>query len=70
MTASSIIMSIFVSGAGFVLFSYGKKMQRLPQMVCGVVLLVFPYFVPDPWLMLGIALALGGALWLALARGL
>ena len=69
MTASSLITSIFVSGAGFVLFSYGKKMQRLPQMLCGVVMLVFPYFVPDPLLMIGIALGLGGLLWLALARG-
>ena len=70
MTASSLIASIFVSGVGFVLFSYGKKLQRVPQMLCGILMLIYPYFVPDPLLMIAIAVGLGGLLWAALARGL
>jgi hypothetical protein len=69
-TAESFIASLFVSGAGYVLFSYGKKLQRLPQLACGVVLMVFPYFVSNVALMLGIAAAVGGALWVGLKLGL
>jgi hypothetical protein len=43
--ASSLIAGLFVSSVGFVLFSYGKKMSRPPQMAGGLLLMVFPYFV-------------------------
>lgn len=42
---AEIIASLLVSGVGFVFFSYGKKMTRVPQMLGGLCLLVFPYFV-------------------------
>ena len=44
--ASSIIAGLLVSSIGFVLFSYGKKMSRPPHMISGLVLMVFPYFIP------------------------
>lgn len=58
-----------VSGVGFVLFSYGRKMGRLPQVVGGLILMVFPYFVPNVLLMLGIATALCLLLYGALRAG-
>jgi hypothetical protein len=42
--ASSLIAGLFVSSVGIVLLSYGKKMSRPPQMVGGLLLVVFPYF--------------------------
>ena len=66
---SSIAVGFLVSGAGFVLFNYGRKMGRLPHVAVGLVLMVFPYFVPGVLLMFGIALALCGLLYLAVQRG-
>jgi hypothetical protein len=67
---SSIAAGFLVSGVGFVLFNYGRKMGRLPHVVVGLVLMVFPYFVPGVLLMFGIAALLGGLLYLAVQRGL
>lgn len=41
----SLVAAFIASGVGFVLFSYGRRMQRMPQVVAGLVLLVGPYFV-------------------------
>ena len=67
---SSIAAGFVVSGVGFVLFNYGRKMGRLPHVAVGLVLMVFPYFVPGVLLMFGIAAALCGLLYLAVQRGL
>jgi hypothetical protein len=64
------LMSLVVSGAGFVAFMYGKKQKRLPQMAAGVVLMVYPYFVSNAWLMLGIAAAILVAMVAAIRFGL
>jgi hypothetical protein len=69
-TTASILVSIAVSGVGLVLVSYGKKMARLPQLVVGLVMLVYPYFVPRLAPMLIVAAVLLLALWIALKRGL
>ncbi|HJZ74942.1 MAG TPA: hypothetical protein VKE51_24575, partial [Vicinamibacterales bacterium] len=36
--------SLIPGGVGFVLFVYGKKQGRWPQMVAGLLLMVYPYF--------------------------
>lgn len=68
--SGSLIASLIVSAIGFVVFGYGKRLQRLPQVVVGLVLMGFPYLVPSvPW-MAGIAATLLAGLWLALRFGL
>ena len=69
LSASSIIAGFFVSGVGYVLFKYGRKMSRGPHVVAGIVLMVFPYFVPNPFLMFGIAATLCGLLYGATQLG-
>jgi len=66
----NLLVSLLVSGAGFVAFSYGRKQRRMPQMAIGVVLMVFPYFVADILLMMAIAAALLALLWWLVRRGL
>lgn len=66
----SLIAGLLVSSIGFVVFEYGRRMRRPPQVGIGLILLIFPYFVASVWVMLGIAVLLLAALWLALARGL
>lgn len=65
----SLMVAFVVSGIGFILFSFGRKMQRPPQVVSGIALMVFPYFTPSPLWMALIALGILAALWAALAYG-
>jgi hypothetical protein len=67
--ASSIIAGLVVSSVGFVFFSYGKKMSRPPQMVGGLLLMIFPYFVPGVLWMLAIAALMCALIWLAVQQG-
>ncbi|HEU4534722.1 MAG TPA: hypothetical protein VFS00_11415 [Polyangiaceae bacterium] len=67
--ANSFLASLLVGSAGFVSFAYGKKQGRLPQMLIGVLLMGFPYFVEGVPLMLGIAAGLLGLLALAVKLG-
>ena len=39
-----LLLSLIPSGIGFVLFRYGKKAERWPQLVGGLVFMVYPYF--------------------------
>ncbi len=67
--ANSLLAGMLVSSIGFVLFVYGKKQSRFPQLVVGLVLMVYPYFVPSALLMFGIAVGLLGLLWLGVRAG-
>ena len=67
--ANSLLAGMLVSSIGFVLFVYGKKQSRFPQLVVGLVLMVYPYFVPSALLMFGIAVCLLGLLWLGVRAG-
>jgi hypothetical protein len=64
-----LFVSLIPSGIGFVLFVYGKKQQRWPHMLAGIVFSVYPYFTPGIGALVGIGVALGAALWLAVRAG-
>lgn len=66
----SLVASLIVSAIGFVVFGYGKRLQRVPQIVVGLVLMGFPYLVPSVPLMVSIAAMLLTGLWLAVRLGL
>lgn len=68
-THGSLFGSLIVSTLGFAIFVYGKKQNRLPQVVAGLALLGFPFFVSSlPW-MAGIAVGVLGGLVLAVRAG-
>jgi hypothetical protein len=64
-----LFASLLVSLLGYVAFAYGKRQGRFPQLVTGLTLMVFPYFVDSVLVMLLVAAALGLAMWLALKLG-
>jgi hypothetical protein len=68
-SASSLFASLLVSSIGFVLLAYGRKQARLPQLVTGLALMIFPYFVPNAGATLGISAALLAVMWLAVRFG-
>ena len=64
-----LFLSLLPSGVGFVLFVYGKKRERWPQVVVGLLFMVYPYFATSVTTLVGIGLVLGGSLWYALRLG-
>jgi len=67
--AGWLFASLIVSAIGFVLLHYGRKMARIPHVLAGVALLIYPYFVPGVVLTLVIAAAVLGVLALAVRLG-
>jgi hypothetical protein len=67
--ANSLLAGLFVSSIGFVLFMYGRKMNRVPHLGAGLILLVYPYFVPGALWILAIAACLLALLWGAIRMG-
>jgi hypothetical protein len=61
---------LFVNVAGFAIFWYGRKQRRVPHLTAGLLMMVFPYFVSNTLLILGIGALLGGALWGATRFGM
>lgn len=64
-----LLATLFVSSAGFVLFRYGRKQRRFPQLAIGIVMMLYPIVVSDVGIVLAICAALFGLLWLAVRMG-
>jgi len=64
-----LYLSLITGGIGFVLFVYGKKQDRTPQLVAGIALMVYPYFVSTVLLTIVIAVAIVVGMWLAIRQG-
>ena len=58
-----LFLGLITGGIGLVLFIYGKKQQRLPHLIVGLLYMVYPYFVETVAMTIGIAVALGVGLW-------
>jgi hypothetical protein len=54
---------------GFVLFVYGKKQARMPQLVVGLVMMIYPYVTTTVPALLGVGALLLAALWYAIRLG-
>jgi hypothetical protein len=64
-----IFLSLIPSGVGFVLFVYGRKQDRWPHLVAGLLLMVYPYFATSVVSLLGVGALIGGGLWYAVRAG-
>jgi ABC-type Na+ efflux pump permease subunit len=45
LNTSSLLWSLLFSSIGLGFFSYGKKQKAIVPLICGLILMVFPYFV-------------------------
>ena len=66
---NSLLAGFAVSSVGLGFFMYGKKQARAPQILFGVICMVYPYFVASPGWMFAILVALSALMWLALRLG-
>jgi hypothetical protein len=58
LSASTLFWGILFGAIGLGFFIYGKKQQAIVPLVCGLALMVFPYFVSGTWLLIAIGAAL------------
>jgi hypothetical protein len=64
-----LFLSLIPGGIGFVLFVYGKKQDRWPQLIAGLAFMAYPYFTPTVLSMLGGGALIGAGLWISLRQG-
>ena len=64
-----LLLSAMVSGMGLVLFVYGNKQERVPQLVAGLLFIVYPYFVESLLWLVVVAVVLAVGLWQVLRLG-
>lgn len=70
LSLSGILASTLVGSIGYVLFHYGRKCTRMPQLVSGLTLMLFPFFVTGASWMLSIAALVLALFWVSLRAGL
>lgn len=58
MNTASLLWGLFFGSFGFAYLMYGKKQSALVPAVAGVLLMVFPYFVDNTYLLAGIGAVL------------
>ncbi|HWW87730.1 MAG TPA: hypothetical protein VNZ26_29230 [Vicinamibacterales bacterium] len=64
-----LFLSLIPGGIGFVLFVYGKKQQRWPQLIAGLLFMVYPYFATSVLSLVGIGAVIGLGLWYVVRVG-
>ena len=58
MDTAQLLWGLLFSSIGLGYFLYGKNQKALVPALCGMVLMVFPYFVSSSWVLVGIGVAL------------
>jgi hypothetical protein len=64
-----LFLSLFPSGIGLVLFVYGKKQQRWPHLVAGLLFMTYPYVTTGITSLLTVGTVLGVGLWYVVQQG-
>lgn len=62
LSLGSLVAGGFISLIGVAVLMYGRKEVRVPHIVAGAILVIFPYFVGLWWLELAIAAVVLAAL--------
>jgi hypothetical protein len=55
---STILWGVLFGSVGLGFFMYGRKQRVVVPLICGLVLMVFPYFIPNTILLVAIGVAL------------
>ena len=65
----TLFISVVTSLVGWGFFSYGRKQARMPQVVGGLLLMVYPYFVSTVNTMMLVGVSILAGMWFALRAG-
>lgn len=58
MDTSSLLLGLVFSSVGLGFFIYGRKQKVAMPLICGIALMVYPYFVSNNALLVAIGVAL------------
>lgn len=50
-TATSLFLSVLFGSVGFGFFIYGRKQRKVVPLLCGIALMIVPYFIPNTLLL-------------------
>jgi hypothetical protein len=64
-----IVASLIISSIGLILLNYGRKFRRIPQILVGLAMLIYPYFVPGVLANVLVSVGLCAVLWIAVRLG-
>jgi len=67
--ATSLFLSFLITTVGFSVFLYGRKAQRPPYIVGGLLLMVYPYFTPTTTSTIVVGALVGVGIWAAVWLG-
>jgi hypothetical protein len=62
LSTANLIGNLLFSSIGFVAFIYGKRMHLWKPMLCGIGLMVYPYFIGNTAIMYAIGVVGSAAL--------
>ena len=57
-SSATLLWGLFFGSLGLGYFMYGKKQKRLMPFISGLLLMVFPYFISSPVIMVIIGITL------------
>jgi predicted membrane protein len=58
MNSSTLLWGLLFSSIGFGFFLYGRKQRAVVPLVCGLALMIYPYFIPNVLALIAIGIAL------------
>ena len=58
MDAGLLLWGLLFSSIGLGFFLYGKKQRAVVPLVCGLVLMIYPYFIPNVMVLVAIGVVL------------
>ena len=64
-----LFLSLITGAIGVALFVYGKKESRWPQVVIGLLFMVYPYFTTSTFSLIFVGVILAGVLWYLVRTG-
>jgi hypothetical protein len=67
--STGLFLSLITGGIGFVLMAYARKTHSWPWFVAGLLYMVYPYFVEGMAAFIGVGIAIGVGLWMAVRQG-
>jgi len=60
MTAGILLWGVLFSSMGVAFFIYGKQQRAAVPLLCGLALIIYPYFVPNVIVLVTIGIVLTG----------
>ena len=58
MDTTTLLLNVLFSSIGFGYFLYGRKQRKTVPFICGIILMIFPYFIDNLWAMLALGITL------------